>query len=131
MTTLAYRTRRLKHRGTLNLIISYFLKGLLLGCLVVGIFAQDAAENPEDEKLRAEKLIEEEKLIQAKIVADQAAHAVYNFATSIVDGIMDNTQLRSETRDGLKLNGSYSYSDGFFRRTVNYVADEDGYRVVS
>merc|ERR1711934_439303 len=35
----------------------------------------------------------------------------------------------SEQRDGLKLTGEYSYSDGFFKRTVAYVADENGYRV--
>lgn len=32
-------------------------------------------------------------------------------------------------RDGLSLTGMYSYSDGFFRRTVHYAADEGGYRV--
>lgn len=31
--------------------------------------------------------------------------------------------------DGLSLRGSYSYSDGFFQRTVHYEADEGGYRV--
>lgn len=31
--------------------------------------------------------------------------------------------------DGLALKGMYSYSDGFFRRTVHYAADEGGYRV--
>lgn len=31
--------------------------------------------------------------------------------------------------DGLNLRGMYSYSDGFFRRTVHYAADEGGYRV--
>ena len=38
--------------------------------------------------------------------------------------------MRSEQRDGLALKGMYSYSDGFFRRTVHYEADEGGYRVV-
>lgn len=27
------------------------------------------------------------------------------------------------------MRGSYSYSDGFFQRTVHYTADEGGYRV--
>ena len=31
----------------------------------------------------------------------------------------------------VQVTGSYSYSDGFYRRTVNYEADENGYRVVS
>jgi hypothetical protein len=29
-----------------------------------------------------------------------------------------------------KVNGSYSYSDGFVLRTVEYQADENGYRVI-
>ncbi len=32
--------------------------------------------------------------------------------------------------DGLALKGVYSYSDGFYKRTVHYVADENGYRVI-
>lgn len=37
---------------------------------------------------------------------------------------------REETRDGTKVSGMYSYSDGFVMRTVFYEADENGYRVV-
>lgn len=33
-------------------------------------------------------------------------------------------------RDGTKVSGTYSYTDGFVRRTVHYEADENGYRVV-
>lgn len=36
---------------------------------------------------------------------------------------------RSETREGTALTGMFSYSDGFFKRTVHYRADENGYRV--
>lgn len=46
------------------------------------------------------------------------------------DTINDHEHVRQETREGLALKGMYSYSDGFFRRTVHYVADEGGYRVV-
>jgi hypothetical protein len=33
-------------------------------------------------------------------------------------------------RKGLALKGFYSYSDGYFKRTVHYEADQNGYRVV-
>lgn len=39
-------------------------------------------------------------------------------------------QQREEHRNGLNVEGSYGYSDGFVRRTVNYVADENGYRIL-
>ena len=29
-----------------------------------------------------------------------------------------------------QVSGSYTYSDGYYRRTISYIADEDGYRVV-
>lgn len=53
----------------------------------------------------------------------------YQFSSDVEDHINDLTQQRSETRDGLLVKGSYSYSDGYYRRTVNYEADENGYRV--
>ncbi|XP_034244977.1 RNA polymerase II degradation factor 1 [Thrips palmi] len=68
---------------------------------------------------------EEEALFE-----EQAKNAQYTFASSVDDKLTDNSQLRQETRDGLNLAGLYSYSDGFFRRTVHYEADENGYRVV-
>lgn len=61
---------------------------------------------------------------------DQAKSAYYNFGTSISDSINDHAHVREETREGLALKGKYSYSDGFFKRTVEYVADEGGYRVI-
>lgn len=45
------------------------------------------------------------------------------------DTINDHEHVRQEIREGLALKGMYSYSDGFFRRTVYYEADEGGYRV--
>lgn len=60
---------------------------------------------------------------------EQAKSAFYNFGTSVRDTINDHEHVRHEEREGLALKGMYSYSDGFFRRTVHYVADEGGYRV--
>jgi hypothetical protein len=66
----------------------------------------------------------EEELFQV-----QARNAKYSFDSTINDNIMDNNQVRQEKRDGLVLTGLYSYSDGFYKRTVHYKADERGYRV--
>uniref|UniRef100_A0AAG5DJL4 Uncharacterized protein n=1 Tax=Anopheles atroparvus TaxID=41427 RepID=A0AAG5DJL4_ANOAO len=60
----------------------------------------------------------------------QAKAAQYSYDTSVNDTINDHTIQRQEERNGLALKGMYSYSDGFFRRTVHYEADEKGYRVV-
>lgn len=69
---------------------------------------------------------EEERLLHE----EQAKSAHYSFGTSIDDKINDHSIQRQETRDGLALRGMYSYSDGYFRRTIHYQADENGYRVV-
>lgn len=61
---------------------------------------------------------------------EQAKSAYYKFGTSVHDTINDHEHVRQEVREGLALRGMYSYSDGFFRRTVHYEADESGYRVV-
>lgn len=61
---------------------------------------------------------------------EQARNAHYTFGTTIDDTINDHSIHRQETREGLALKGMYSYSDGFFKRTVHYEADENGYRVV-
>jgi len=60
---------------------------------------------------------------------DQARSAQYSFSSNVDDRINDNQMSRSEARDGLAVTGMYSYSDGFFKRTVHYTADENGYRV--
>lgn len=75
-----------------------------------------------------EPLIEDE---EARLYREeQARNAHYTFGTSIDDTINDHSIHRQETRNGLALKGMYSYSDGFFHRTVHYEADENGYRVV-
>lgn len=68
---------------------------------------------------------EEQRLLRE----EQARNAHYSFGTSIDDGINDHSIHRQETRNGLALRGMYSYSDGFYHRTIHYVADENGYRV--
>lgn len=66
-----------------------------------------------------------------RIAEEQNRNAKYDFAMAFDDGIMDSSQIRTESRDGSKVSGSYSYSDGYFKRTVQYEADENGYRVIS
>lgn len=68
--------------------------------------------------------------VDAELLRKQAENAHYSFGTSVRDGIMDHELFRQETRDGLKLSGTYSSSDGFYRHTVQYEADENGYRIV-
>lgn len=77
-------------------------------------------------------------------------NASYHFRSDVRDGIKGGQLHREETRRGAqvcfeyrflwllpsslsfekKVNGSYSYSDGFVLRTVEYQADENGYRVI-
>jgi len=64
-----------------------------------------------------------------ELFQEQARNAKYSFDSTINDNIMDNNQVRQEKRNGLALTGLYSYSDGFYKRTVHYKADEHGYRV--
>lgn len=61
---------------------------------------------------------------------DQNKSAFYKFGTSVHDTINDHEHVRHEVREGLAVKGMYSYSDGFFRRTVHYQADEGGFKVV-
>lgn len=68
---------------------------------------------------------EEQRLLRE----EQAKNAHYSFGTSIDDRINDHSIHRQETRNGLALRGMYSYSDGFYHRTIHYQADENGYRV--
>ncbi|KAK4010778.1 hypothetical protein OUZ56_019910 [Daphnia magna] len=57
-------------------------------------------------------------------------NASYHFRSDVRDGIKGGQLHREETRRGAQVNGSYSYSDGFVLRTVEYQADENGYRVI-
>lgn len=81
----------------------------------------EATETTEPTKSDPTKISEAEKY--------QNEHAKYQFATKIDDKINDLTNERNEVRNGLAVEGSYSYSDGYTKRTVFYIADEKGYRV--
>ncbi|XP_043070930.1 cuticle protein 21 isoform X2 [Drosophila grimshawi] len=73
---------------------------------------------------------EAEERRKLEIEQEQNQNAQYSFSSKIDDKINDGQIQREETRDGTKVTGSYSYSDGFVFRTVYYEADENGYRVV-
>lgn len=87
------------------------------------VHKDDLSEEDIEEEERNKKAIEEEFQKQAK-------SAKYQFASNVNDQISGNQHNREETRDGVNVKGSYSYSDGYFRHTVHYVADDKGYRVV-
>ncbi|XP_058124214.1 uncharacterized protein LOC131285345 [Anopheles ziemanni] len=87
--------------------------------------AQKPASPSEDEPKGSTSGESEESLEKT-----QAKAAKYSYDTSVNDTINDHAIMRQEERDGLSLKGMYSYSDGFFRRTVHYEADDKGYRVV-
>lgn len=78
--------------------------------------------NKELESIRRQ--FEEEKFKEA------ANNAQYSFASDVEDTISGNSHQREVTRDGLTVKGKYSYNDGFYKRTVEYEADDKGYRVV-
>ncbi|XP_034477370.1 uncharacterized protein LOC117783910 [Drosophila innubila] len=73
--------------------------------------ADDAAERAELERIQNES-------------------AQYSFDSGIKDGINDGIFDREESRDGQKILDKYSTSDGYGMRTVHYLVDENGYRVV-
>ncbi|XP_023173508.1 uncharacterized protein LOC111601243 isoform X1 [Drosophila hydei] len=77
----------------------------------------------------AAPLTEEEELARLEEERIQNLSAKYNFGVSVSDDINDGQLEREETRDGTKVTGHYSYSDGFVKRIVHYEADENGYRV--
>ncbi|CAG7722199.1 unnamed protein product, partial [Allacma fusca] len=89
---------------------------------------QKVAAPPTRKELEEEVMREAE---EEKKVQEQNKNAKYSFAAAVDDGIMDHSHVREEQRDGSKVTGSYSYSDGYVKRTVKYVADENGYRVIS
>ncbi|XP_005188011.1 uncharacterized protein LOC101897869 [Musca domestica] len=90
-------------------------KFVLISCLLAAAIAMPIDQDDED---------------KAELERIQNESAQYSFNAHIDDQINDGTIAREETRDGTKVTGMYSYSDGFVRRTVHYEADENGYRVV-
>ncbi|XP_073833436.1 cuticular protein 51A [Musca autumnalis] len=89
-------------------------KFVLISCLLVAAIAMPIEQ--DEDKAELERI--------------QNESAQYSFNSHIDDQINDGTIAREETRDGTKVTGMYSYSDGFVMRTVHYEADENGYRVV-
>lgn len=71
-----------------------------------------------------------EKRALEETLRRQAESAVYEFASNVDDRITGNQHRREEVREGLNVEGEYSYSDGYYRHTVRYVADDKGYRIV-
>ncbi|XP_045465793.1 uncharacterized protein LOC123674767 isoform X1 [Harmonia axyridis] len=65
-----------------------------------------------------------------KPLTSQSTGIKYSFTSDIQDEINGNLHKRQESREGNKVSGSYTYEDGYFRRTVYYIADEKGYRVI-
>lgn len=77
-----------------------------------------------------ERFSNDDETERLRIQQEQAMNAHYTFGSTIDDSINDHSIHRQETREGLALKGMYSYSDGFFKRTIHYEADQNGYRVV-
>jgi hypothetical protein len=75
-------------------------------------------------------LAQETEKEMADRIAFENENARYSFYTNVDDEISGLTQSREEIRQGLNVKGQYSYSDGFYKRTVIYEADHNGYRVV-
>jgi hypothetical protein len=87
-------------------------------------------QRPQKKVVQNQQRVDETTLSpEEELFQKQARNAKYSFNSAIKDNIMDNTQIRQEMRNGLELSGFYSYSDGFYKRTVHYKADEHGYRV--
>ncbi|XP_046987636.1 uncharacterized protein LOC124590857 [Schistocerca americana] len=91
--------------------------------VLVAVAAVAAAAPAKEERALVAEQLEREAL-------EQARNAKYSYETHIDDGIADQSQHRSEVRDGLSTRGSFSYSDGYLRRNVEYVSDEGGFKVL-
>ncbi|XP_065363702.1 uncharacterized protein Cpr51A [Calliphora vicina] len=91
-------------------------KFVLISCVLAAAIALPIDQTDAEERAELERV--------------QNESAQYSFNSHVEDKINDNMIAREETRDGSKVSGMYSYSDGFVMRTVFYEADENGYRVV-
>lgn len=88
------------------------------------------ARRPAQGVARTQTQQQQQSQFDQELFQHQAENARYSFNSAVTDTINDQENVRQETRDGLNLRGLYSYSDGYFKRTVHYEADENGYRVV-
>ena len=68
----------------------------------------------------------EEKLEELN---EQGRDAQYSFGYRVQDEIKDNYMERQEEREDGVVRGHYAYSDGYFHRSVTYIADKNGFRV--
>lgn len=93
----------------------------------------DEEEIMEDVEYMQEKsklTVDDVRKITEEAFKKQAESAKYEFSSNVDDQISGNQHNRQETRDGVNVKGSYSYSDGYFKHTVHYIADDKGYRIV-
>ncbi|XP_017150694.1 uncharacterized protein LOC108160922 [Drosophila miranda] len=90
-------------------------KFVLIASLLATVVLSAPIDQDEEDRLELER--------------QQNENAQYSFSSNIDDQINDNQIKRTEARDGGTVTGSYSYTDGFVKRTVHYIADKDGYRV--
>ena len=60
---------------------------------------------------------------------EQGRDGQYSFGYRVQDEIKDNYMERQEERKDGVVRGHYAYSDGYFHRSVTYIADENGFRV--
>ncbi|XP_030752933.1 uncharacterized protein LOC115879993 [Sitophilus oryzae] len=90
--------------------------------IIISIFVTLALASPQGRTSKT--------YVPSEYERHQNEAARYQFSSNIDDHISDLTHQRSEERDGLSVKGMYSYSDGYYKRTVHYVADDKGYRVL-
>ncbi|KAF4526288.1 hypothetical protein B566_EDAN013649 [Ephemera danica] len=82
---------------------------------------------PQEEKEDNSDIEDDDEKEREKQILD----AQYSFRSEVNDPLSDSNIVREEKREDGAVEGMYSYSDGFFRRTVRYRADRLGYRVLS
>lgn len=107
---------------------------LLLFAILVSIALSASAIPPRSRISKPEPQNIKNSVQTSKTIKSEAdiqnENANYAFSYSVDDGINGLTQEREETRKGKSITGHYSFSDGFFYRSIYYVADEGGFRIV-
>lgn len=86
--------------------------------------AQQQQQPAKTQQVAGTTQIPEQKHVPSAEELEAAKNARYYFSSDVEDQARNLTQHRDELRDGLKVKGSYSYSDGFLKRKVVYEADE-------
>ncbi|XP_060533711.1 uncharacterized protein LOC132706398 [Cylas formicarius] len=95
------------------------------------VHVENAIVNPIDQETTIDevRVPAPKNYVPHEFERKQNEAARYEFSSNIDDHISDLTHQRSETREGLAVRGMYSYSDGYYQRTVHYEADQNGYRI--